>query len=143
MKEDSTVTLNITRTLSSNIFIHLNPRSIPDNTNILLDQSQEKLMQSRLTMIGSKQSFVYLRDDGETTTHVWKQYEFILCDKLGEPRHDLEGNPTVVIGMPLEDLLTKPDERGNMKRARIIELINKSVDDLEKDPTRCQFKIAF
>ena len=39
--------------------------------------------------------------------------------------------------------LTKPDKRGNMKRTRIIELINKFDDDLEVDPTRCQFKIAF
>ena len=61
---------------------------------------------------------------------------------------DLEGNPIVVIGMPPEDLvqkvfLTKPDERGNTKRARIIELINKFDDDLKVDLTRCQFKIAF
>ena len=61
---------------------------------------------------------------------------------------DAEGNPIVVIGMPPEDLvqrvfLTKPDERGNTKRARIIELINKFDDDLEVDPTRCQFKISF
>ena len=39
--------------------------------------------------------------------------------------------------------LTKSDKRGNMKRARIIELINKLDDDLELDPTRCQFMIAF
>ena len=39
--------------------------------------------------------------------------------------------------------LTKPDKRGNTKRARIIELITKFDDDLELDPTRCQFKIAF
>ena len=45
-------------------------------------------------------SFVYLRDDGEKTTPVWKQYEFILCNKLGEPRLDLERNPIVVIGLP-------------------------------------------
>ena len=49
--------------------------------------------------------------------------------------------------MPPEDLvqrvfLTKPDERRNTKRARIIELINKFDDDLEVDPTRYQFKIA-
>ena len=61
---------------------------------------------------------------------------------------DADGNPIVVIGMPPEDLvqrvfLTKPDERGNMKRARIIEMINKFDDDLDVDPTRCQFKIAF
>ena len=72
---------------------------------------------------------------------VWKQYEFILCDKLGEPRLDLEGIPIVVIGIPPEELvqrvfLTKPDERGNMKRAKIIELINKFDDDLEVDPAR-------
>ena len=30
-----------------------------------------------------------------------------------------------------------------MKRARVIELINKFDDDLEHNPTRCQFKIAF
>ena len=50
--------------------------------------------------------------------------------------------------MPPEEMvqrvfLTEPDEQGNMKRARIIELINKFNDDLELDPTRCQFKIAF
>ena len=50
--------------------------------------------------------------------------------------------------MPLEEMvqrvfLTKPDERGNTKQARIIELINKFNDDLEVNPIRCQFKIAF
>ena len=30
-----------------------------------------------------------------------------------------------------------------MKQARTIELINKFDDDLEIDPTRCKFKIAF
>ena len=79
---------------------------------------------------------------------MWKQYEFILRDELGEPRLDAEGNPIVVISMPPKDLvqrvfLTKPDERGDIKRARIIELFNKFDDNLEADPTRCKFKIAF
>ena len=30
-----------------------------------------------------------------------------------------------------------------MKRAQVIELINKFDDDLERNPTRCQFKIGF
>ena len=65
--------------------------------------------------------FVYLRDDGEQTIPVWKQYEFILGDKYGEPRFDEEGTPVVVIGPSSTELvskvfLTKPDERGNMKR---------------------------
>ena len=66
---------------------------------------------------------------------------------LRGPRLDLEENPIVIISLPPEKLvsrifLTKPNERGNMKRARIIELINKLDDDLELDPTRCRFKIA-
>ena len=73
---------------------------------------------------GEPTKFVYLRDKGEQHIPVWKQYELIFRDKLGEPRLDLEGNPIVVIGMPPEDLvqrvfLTIPDKRGNMKRARI------------------------
>ena len=91
---------------------------------------------------GEPTKFVYLRDKGEKHIPVWKQYEFILRDELGEPQLGQEGNPIVVIGMPPEDLvqrvfLTNPDERGNMKRARIIELINKFNDDLEVDPARC------
>ena len=54
---------------------------------------------------------------------------------------DYEGKPIVIIGMPPEELvqrvfLTKPGERGDIKRARIIELINKFDDDLEADLTR-------
>ena len=39
--------------------------------------------------------------------------------------------------------LTTPDERGNMKRARVVELINEFDDKLDKDPLLCKFKIAF
>ena len=66
--------------------------------------------------------FVYLRDDGEQITPVFKQYEFIFRDNYGEPKLDPEGKPDIVIGPSLNDLvsrvfLTKPDERGNMKQA--------------------------
>ena len=97
---------------------------------------------------GEPTKFIYIRDKGEKPIPVWKQYEFILRDEPGKPRLDDEGKPIVVIGMSPEDLvqrvfLNKPDERGDIKRARIIELINKFDDDLEADPTRCKFKIAF
>ena len=39
--------------------------------------------------------------------------------------------------------LTKPDVRGNMKQARVVELINDFDDRLNRDPLRCKFKIAF
>ena len=40
-------------------------------------------------------------------------------------------------------LLTKPDERGNMEIARVVELINEFDDALNKDPLRCKFKVTF
>ena len=39
--------------------------------------------------------------------------------------------------------LTKPDVRGNMDRARVVELINKFDDKLDRDPLQCKFKIEF
>ena len=39
--------------------------------------------------------------------------------------------------------LTKPDVRGNMDRARVVELINEFDDKLDRDPLRCKFKIEF
>ena len=37
--------------------------------------------------------------------------------------------------------LTKPDVRGNMDIARVVEMINKFDDKLDRDPLRCKFKI--
>ena len=61
---------------------------------------------------------------------------------------DHEEKEIVVIGPSPNDItgrvfLTKPDERGNMSRARVVELINEFDDNLDKDPLRCKFKIEF
>ena len=61
---------------------------------------------------------------------------------------DHEGKEIVVIGPAPNDItgrvfLTKPDERGNMSRARVVKLINEFDDNLDKDPLRCEFKIEF
>ena len=53
-----------------------------------------------------------------------------------------------VYGLPPEDyvtqaFLTKPDERGNRKLARVEELIEAFDDKLELDPNRCKFKITY
>ena len=79
---------------------------------------------------------------------VFRQFEFILRDELGEPRLDHKGKEVVVIGPSPNDItgrvfLTKPDERGTMKQARVVELINKFDDDLDKDPLRCKFRVAY
>ena len=84
--------------------------------------------------------FALLRVKGEkVTTPVFRQFEFILRDNFGEPRLDPQGKKIVVIGPSPNDLvstvfLTKPDERGNMERARVIELINEFDDKLDRDP---------
>ena len=39
--------------------------------------------------------------------------------------------------------LTKPNGRGKVERARVVKLINKFDDKLNRDPMRCKFKIAF
>ena len=51
--------------------------------------------------------FIYLRDGEELTTLIWEQYEFILCDKNGEPRIDRQGKPLIVVGPPPKDLVLK------------------------------------
>ena len=48
----------------------------------------------------------------------------------------------IVIGPSPNDLvsrnfLIKPDKTRNMKQARVIELINKFDNDVDKDPLRC------
>ena len=39
--------------------------------------------------------------------------------------------------------LTKPDERGNMQQAGVVELINNFDNNLNEDTLRCKFKIEF
>ena len=111
---------------------------------------QQHFLRSRDTHISDQpDSFVYFRDNGECVPDpIWKEFEVTLQDENGDPRVDDDGNPIKVIAPPPQDLvsrvfLTKPDERGEVKRARVVELINKFDDELEKDPDRIKFKIAF
>ena len=93
--------------------------------------------------------FIFFRDKGEkVTTAVFKQFEFILQDDFGEPCLDPEGKTIVIIGLMSNDLvskvfLPKPDERGNMERSRVVELINEFDNKLNKDLLQCKFKISF
>ena len=78
------------------------------------------------------------RQRGEGTPG-FKQFEFFIVDKFGEPRLDPEEKEIIVIGPSPNNVvsrlfLTKPDERGNMKRARVVQLIDEFDDVLDKDP---------
>ena len=91
---------------------------------------------------------VFLRDKGEKITPVFKQFEFVLRDELGEPCLNHEGKEIVVIGPSPNNIkrrvfLTKPDEKGNMSRARVVELIYEFDDKLDRDSLHCKFKIEF
>ena len=44
-----------------------------------------------------EKEFVFLRDKGEQFTPVFKQFEFVLYDKLGESRLDPEGKEIIMI----------------------------------------------
>ena len=78
-------------------------------------------------------------------SHLYEKYEIILRDKYGESWLDNKGEHFVVIWSSPNELvsrvfLTKPNERGDMKRAQVMELINKFDDDLKNDPICCKFK---
>ena len=109
---------------------------------------EKETLTTEATTAPEQQEFVFLRDKGEKSAPIFKQCEFILREKLGEPRLDHEEKEIIVIGPSPDDItggvfLTKPDERGNMSRARVVELINEFDNNLDKDPIRCKFKIEF
>ena len=110
--------------------------------------TRSKTSANEATTAPEENEFVFLRDKGEKITPVFEQFECILRAELGEPRLDHEGKKIVVIGPSPNSItgkifLTKPDERGNMARARVVELINEFDDKLDKDPLRCKFKVVF
>ena len=111
-------------------------------------RTRSKTSANEAETMAEDKEFVFLRDKGEKVTPIFKQFEFVLFDKLGEPHLDHERKEMFVIGPSPNDLmgrgfLTKPDERENMKRARVVELINKFDDKLDRDSLRYKFKIVF
>ena len=60
--------------------------------------TRSKTSANKATTAPEEKEFVFLRDKGEKITPVFEQFEFILRDKLGEPRLDKKGKEIVVIG---------------------------------------------
>ena len=121
------------------------PRSTENMQHRYPTRSKNSANEFKTTAEGKE--FVVLRDSREKES-VFKQFEFILRDELRELCLDHEGQEIVVIRPSLNDVmgrvfLTQPNVRGNMKRARVVELINEFDDKLDKDPLQCKFKIAF
>ena len=117
------------------------PKSTANKQHRYPTQSKTSTNEAKTTV--EDKQFIFLRDKGEKVIPVFKQFEFILRDDFGEPRLDPLGKELVVISPSPNDLisnvfLTKPDERGNMDRARVVELINEFDDKIDKDPLQCK-----
>ena len=88
---------------------------------------------------------VYLKADGEIDTErIWKEFEIQLLDEDGNPRVDENGEPIMAVAMNPLDIetrvfLTKPDIHGNVKRARVVEMINEFDTTLETNEQRKKF----
>ena len=109
-------------------YFHSNqPKSTENEQHQYPTRSKTSANEAKTTV--EHKEFVFLRDKGEKVTLVFKPFEFILQDNFWEPRLDPQGKEIVVIDPPPNDImgrvfLTKPDERGNMERARVVALIN-------------------
>ncbi|OEU21625.1 hypothetical protein FRACYDRAFT_167569 [Fragilariopsis cylindrus CCMP1102] len=77
-----------------------------------------------------------------------KEFEFPLKDENGNAILGDDGKPLVAIAPPPSDLvgrvfLTKPDERGEVNRARVVELIKDFEGKVEKDMNLIKFKLNY
>jgi hypothetical protein len=90
---------------------------------------QQQFLKTRDTRIAEQpDSFVYLRDNGENENPIWKEFEVTRQDGNGNVRLGPDGNLMIAIAPPPSNLcgcvfLTKPDGRGEVKRAGVVELI--------------------
>jgi hypothetical protein len=93
-------------------------------------------------------SFVHLRDNGENENPIWKEFEVTFQDRSGNVRLGPDGNSMVAIAPPPSDLcgrvfLAKPDERGEVKRARVVELIKDFEGNVAKNKDLIKFKFKY
>ena len=89
----------------------------------------QQALKERDTHINNQlDSFVYLRENGENEDPIWTEFEFTLKDENGNVKLGPDGKPMIVISPPPSDLigrvfLTKPDKRGEVNGARVVELM--------------------
>jgi hypothetical protein len=110
---------------------------------------QQQFLKNRDTHIDDQpDSFVYLRENGENDNPIWKEFEVTLKDGNGNVKLGPDGKPMIAISPPPSDLcgrvfLTKPDERGEVKRARVVELIKDFEGEVAKNKDIIKFKLKY
>jgi hypothetical protein len=98
----------------------------PTNPTTPTAALQQQFLKNHDTHIDDQpDSFVYLQENGENENPIWKEFEVTLKDGNGNMKLGPDGKPMIAISPPPSDLcgrvfLTKPDKRGEVKRARVI-----------------------
>ena len=111
--------------------------------------TRQQVLKNRDTHITEQEDqFVYLRENGENENPIWQEFEFPLEDENGNAVIGEDGKPMVIIAPPPSDLvgrvfLTKPDERGEVNRARVVELIKNFDGEVEKNQDLIRFKLNY
>ena len=93
-------------------------------------------------------SVVHLQEEGEKQRkeriQEWKEFLIPLFDGDGTARQDENGNNLAAIAYNPADMhskvfLTRPDEHGDVKRARVVEMLKDFDKNLESDKDRQRF----
>jgi hypothetical protein len=121
----------------------------PTDPTTPTDELQQQFLKNCDTHIDDQpDSFVYLRENGENENLIWKEFEVTLKDGNGNVKLGPDGKPMIAISPPPSDLcgrvfLTKPDERGEVKRARVVELIKDLEGEVAKNKDLIKFKLKY
>ena len=132
--------------IGSNVVDNFAPPTDPTAPSTEL---QQQFLRTRDTHIDDQpDSFVYLRDNGENENPIWKEFEVTLKDGNGNVKLGPDGKPMIAIAPPASDLcgrvfLTKPNERGEVNRARVVELIKDFEGKISKDKDLIKFKLKY
>ena len=89
-------------------------------------------------------SIVHLQDDGEKQKSKWEDFLIPLFDENGDPKLDENGNHMKAVAYDPSTLqtrvfLTRPDQNGEQRRARVVEMLKAFDDNLESNEERKQF----
>jgi hypothetical protein len=121
----------------------------PTNPTAPSADLQQQFLRTHDTHITDQpDSIVYLRDNGENENPIWKEFEVTLQDGNGNVKMGAYGKPIIAIAPPPSDLcgcvfLTKPGERGEVKRARVVELIKDFEGNVAKNKDIIKFKLKY
>jgi hypothetical protein len=121
----------------------------PTNPTTPSEELQQHFLRTHDTHIADQPgSFVYLRDNGENENPIWKEFEVTLQDRNGNVKMGPDGKPMIAIAPPPSDLcgrvfLTKPDKRGEVKRARVVELMKDFEGNIAKNKDLIKFKLKY